>query len=62
MGASWHVITDVLPLNNEKYKIPVREMAPLGSAYGGMPPVSDTKAWEQIKTHASWLRLKFVRV
>jgi hypothetical protein len=62
MGASWHVITDVLPLNNEKYKIPVREVAPLGRAYGAMPPVSDTTAWEQIKYHASWLGLNFVRV
>jgi hypothetical protein len=62
MGASWHVIRDVLPLNNDKYKIPVREEAPLGSAHGGNPPLSKTVAWEQIKDHAGWLGLNFVRL
>lgn len=62
MGASWHAISKDLPLNNEKYKIPVREVAPRGSAWGGNPPVSDTSAWKQIQNHASWLGLNFVRV
>ena len=62
MGASWHVIKDVFPLNNEKYKMPVRETAPLGSAHGGNPPLSKTMAWEQIKNHASWLGMNFVRL
>ena len=62
MGASWHVITDVMPLNNEKYKYKVREVSPLGSSYGGNPPASDTIAWNQIKNHASWLGLNFIRV
>jgi len=62
MGASWHVITDVLPLNNENYKYKVREVSPLGSAYGGNPPTSDTLAWQQIKNHADWLGLNFIRV
>ena len=62
MGASWHVINDVLPLNNEKYKYKVREVSPLGSAYGGNPPVSNTIAWNQIKNHALWLGLNFIRV
>jgi hypothetical protein len=62
MGASWHAITDVMPLNNENYKYPVREVAPLGSAYGGNPPASDTSAWNQIKNHAAWLGLNFIRV
>jgi len=62
MGASWHVITDVMPLNNEKYKYKVREVSPLGSAYGGNPPVSNSIAWNQIKNHASWLGLNFIRV
>ena len=62
MGASWHVINDVLPLNNEKYKYKVREVNPLGSAYGGNPPVSNTIAWNQIKNHALWLGLNFIRV
>ncbi|GAB1454467.1 hypothetical protein MASR2M47_45230 [Draconibacterium sp.] len=62
MGASWHAITDVLPLNNENYKYKVREISPLGSAYGGNPPSSDTLAWQQIKDHAAWLGLNFIRV
>lgn len=62
MGASWHVITDVQPLNNENYKYKVREVSPLGSAYGGNPPTADSLAWEQIKNHAAWLGLNFIRV
>lgn len=62
MGASWHVIRDVFPLNNEKYEIPVREVAPLGSAHGGNPSLSNTAAWEQIKNYASWLGMNFIRL
>ncbi|HEY3372700.1 MAG TPA: cellulase family glycosylhydrolase [Prolixibacteraceae bacterium] len=62
MGASWHAISKELPLNNEKYKYPVRAGSPRGSAYGGNPPVADTAAWNQIKNHATWLGLNFVRV
>jgi len=62
MGASWHAISKELPLNNEKYKYPVRGDSPRGSAYGGNPPVSDISAWKQIQDHASWLGLDFVRV
>lgn len=62
MGASWHAISKELPLNNERYKYPVRGASPRGSAYGGNPPVSDISAWRQIQNHASWLGLNFVRV
>lgn len=62
MGASWHAISEENPLNNEKYQIPVREVGSRGSAYGGNPPVSNTKAWKQIQKHASWLGMNFVRV
>lgn len=62
LGASWHAISKDFPLNNNKYKIPVRETAPRGSAWGGNPPVSDTSAWKQIKNHASWLGMNFIRV
>lgn len=62
MGASWHAISKEFPLNNEKYITPVREVCPRGSAYGGNPPVDNTKAWEQIKDHASWLGMNFIRV
>lgn len=62
MGASWHALSKEIPLENEKYKYPVREIAPRGSAFGGNPPVSDTAAWNQIKNHAAWLGLNFIRV
>jgi hypothetical protein len=62
MGASWHAIENIYPLHNEKYKYPVREENPLGSAWGGNPPVSHVHAWQQIKDHASWLGLNFLRV
>ncbi len=62
MGASWHALSKEIPLENEKYKYPIREIAPRGSAYGGNPPVSDTAAWNQIRDHASWLGLNFIRV
>jgi len=62
MGASWHALHYDIPLENEKYKYPVREIAPRGSAWGGNPPANDTAAWKQIKNHAAWLGLNFIRV
>jgi hypothetical protein len=63
MGASWHAISTDLPLNNEKYTIKARETGSVrGSAWGGNPPVSNTKAWDQLKEHASWLGMNFIRV
>ncbi len=62
MGASWHAMQKEIQLQNEKYKYPVREVCPRGSAYGGNPLVSDTSAWNQIYDHAAWLGLNFVRV
>lgn len=62
IGASWHAISKELPLNNEMYKYPVREINPRGSAWGGNPPVTDTEAWKQIKDYASWLGMNFLRV
>lgn len=62
MGASWHALNDIHPLNNEAYELPVREVASLGSAWGGNPPTSDSEAWQEIVDHASWLGMNFVRV
>lgn len=62
IGASWHVINDIGPLNNQEYQYPVREDNPLGSAWGGNPPVSEKAAWEQICNHAKWLGLDFIRL
>ena len=62
IGASWHAMSKEIPLENEKYDYPVRFHNPRGSAYGGIPPVSDKKSWDQICAHASWLGLNFIRV
>ena len=62
LGASWHTINDIHPLNNERYTIKVREDAPLGSACGGNPPVTYSKAWNQLIGHARWLGMNFCRV
>jgi hypothetical protein len=62
IGASWHALSRDIPLENERYEYPVREENPRGSAWGGNPPVSDQKAWDQIEAHARWLGLDLVRV
>ena len=62
MGASWHAISADFPLNNEKYKIPVREVGPRGSSFGGNPPISQKAAWTHLKEHAAWVGMNFVRV
>jgi hypothetical protein len=62
MGASWHAISAEFPLNNDRYRIPVREQGARGSAYGGNPPTTNVNAWEQLTRHASWLGMNFVRV
>lgn len=62
MGASWHALSKEISLNNHLYQFPAREYCPRGSAYGGNPPVTDESGWNQIKNHASWLGLNFIRV
>ena len=62
IGASWHALSREIPLENEGHTHPAREENPRGSAYGGNPPVSDTRAWDQIEAHARWLGLDFFRV
>ena len=62
LGASWHSLSKETPLENEKYKFPVRVVCPRGSGYGGNPPITDTLAWNGIREHASWLGLNFLRV
>jgi hypothetical protein len=62
IGASWHSLVKEIPLENEKYKYPVRTENPRGSGYGGNPPLSDTAAWSQLYRHARWLGLDFIRV
>jgi hypothetical protein len=62
LGASWHVINNIRPLENQKYKFPVREDSPLGSAWAGNPPLTRTEAWTDLYNHARWLGLDFIRV
>jgi hypothetical protein len=64
IGASWHAISldqeyiDVSPEYTHAY----RRRNSRGSAWGGNPPVSQIKAWEQIYDHAAWLGLSWLRV
>lgn len=62
IGASWHALSNEIPIDNEKYDYPVRFINPRGSGYGGNPPINDESAWEQINYHAKWLGLNFIRV
>jgi hypothetical protein len=62
IGASWHSMSKDIPLENEKYDYPARLINPRGSAFGGNPPVNNSKAWQQIYNHAKWLGLNFIRV
>jgi hypothetical protein len=62
IGASWHAMSEDLPLENEKYDYPVRVTNPRGSAYGGNPPPSAKPLWDQLYRHATWLGLDWVRV
>lgn len=73
MGASWHAIGSKdwheLPGHNKEYKYSLSDPAQgntprraRGSAFGGNPPVTDQTAWKQIKQHASWLGMNFLRV
>lgn len=62
IGASWHAISEDSIDEGPEYKWALRTINSRGSAWGGNPPVTDTKAWDQICHHASWLGLSFVRV
>jgi hypothetical protein len=62
IGASWHALSQDIPLENERYEHPARETNSRGSAWGGNPPVSEEKAWDQIEAHARWLGLDLIRV
>lgn len=49
MGASWHAIRATEPGGR-------------GSAWGANPPIENEKAWEQIRNHALWLGMDWIRV
>ncbi|VAW16305.1 hypothetical protein MNBD_BACTEROID01-1631, partial [hydrothermal vent metagenome] len=62
IGASWHAISKAKIDESKDYKWALRSVNSRGSAWGGNPPVSDTKAWSQIYDHAKWLGLNWIRV
>ncbi len=62
IGASWHAISQDSIDESPEYKWALRYKNSRGSAWGGNPPVTDTEAWEQIYSHASWLGLSWIRV
>jgi hypothetical protein len=62
IGASWHAISQDSIDESPEYKWALRYKNSRGSAWGGNPPVTNTRAWEQIYKHASWLGLSWIRV
>lgn len=62
IGASWHAISEDSIDEGQEYKWALRYSNSRGSAWGGNPPVTDGAAWDQIRRHASWLGLSFLRV
>jgi len=62
IGASWHAIELDSVDNSEEWKYARREINNRGSAWGGNPPVSHAKAWDQIIEHANWLGLNWMRI
>ncbi len=62
IGASWHAISQDSIDESPEYKWALRFKNSRGSAWGGNPPVTDTAAWAQICSHASWLGLSWIRV
>lgn len=62
IGASWHAISEAKIDEGEEYTWALRYVNSRGSAWGGNPPVSEDKSWEQILNHAGWLGLNWIRV
>lgn len=63
IGASWHAISAELPkYEKDSYPWPLRREAPRGSAWGGNAPVENKASWRQVREHARWLGLDWLRV
>jgi hypothetical protein len=62
IGASWHAISEDSIDVSPEYKWALRSKDSRGSAWGGNPPVTNTRAWEQMYKYASWLGLSWIRV
>ena len=62
IGASWHAISKDSIDESSEYEWALRRSNSRGSAWGGNPTITDTRAWKQIYEYASWLGLSWLRV
>lgn len=63
IGASWHAISlDTIDANQTKYRYGRFDINARGSAWGGNPPLSMNRQWDQITYHANWLGLNWMRI
>jgi hypothetical protein len=62
LGASWHAVRKEGPWQNSAYDFPARLTSARGSALEGNPPLSNAKAWQQLRQHIRWLGLNWIRV
>ena len=60
-GASWHAMGSVAYWYNDLIPGKVNRNS-RGSGWGGNPPLAYTEAWDDLRYHARWLGLDFVRV
>jgi hypothetical protein len=62
MGASWHAIGPTVYWYENLLGPSRNNRTARGSAFGGNPPLSYAKAWDDLLGHARWLGLDFCRV
>ena len=62
MGASWHALGPTVYWYEDLLGPGRINRTSRGSAFGGNPPLSYTKAWDDLLSHARWLGLDFCRV
>ena len=62
MGASWHALGPTVYGYEDLIGPGRNNRTSRGSAFGGNPPLSYTKAWRDLLGHARWLGLDFCRV
>jgi hypothetical protein len=62
MGASWHALGPTVYWYEDLLGPGRNNRTSRGSAFGGNPPLSYTKAWDDLIGHARWLGLDLCRV
>jgi hypothetical protein len=60
-GASWHAMGPVAHWYKDLSEVKVNRNS-RGSGWGGNPPLEYTDAWSDLRKHARWLGLDFIRV